>query len=442
MANSGKTTSSRTSKPSKEELNPRTTELDIFGAPGALAVSIIAPTVSYLLYYGCSEEAGCAPRFNAGSIVSFLVEGRWKTLWDPEATIAYLLWYAFCVACWFVIPGEWVKGTLLRDGTRKEYKMNGFGTFVVAISLAIGSIVKYGPGPMTYIYHKWVELMTAALVVSFVQAVIVYGMSFMPGKLLALGGNSGNVIYDWFIGRELNPSIGSFDIMSFNELRPGMILWALIDVSMICEQAVRRGGFSKVTDSMWLGSAFQIWYIADALYNEPALLTTIDIISDGFGFMLSFGDLVWVPFNYALQTRYLVFNQVELGVSGVLLVLGVNFLGYWIFRSSNGEKNDFRNGKNPKGLKYIETATGSKLLISGWWGLSRHPNYVGDIIMAFAWSLVTGFSTPITYFYPIFFTFFLMHRQARDEAKCQAKYGKDWDRYKTIVPYKILPYVY
>ena len=65
--------------------------------------------------------------------------------------------------------------------------------------------------------------------------------------------------------------------------------------------------------------------------------------------MLSFGDLVWVPFNYALQTRYLVFNQVELGVSGVLLVLGVNFLGYWIFRSSNGEKNDFRNGKNPKG---------------------------------------------------------------------------------------------
>ena len=50
----------------------------------------------------------------------------------------------------------------------------------------------------------------------------------------------------FFIGRELNPSIGSFDIKSFNELRPGLILWMLIDISMVCEQAVRRGGFDKV----------------------------------------------------------------------------------------------------------------------------------------------------------------------------------------------------
>ena len=27
-------------------------------------------------------------------------------------------------------------------------------------------------------------------------------------------------------------------------------------------------------------------------------------------------------------------------------------------------------------LKYMTTAKGSKLLISGWWGASRHPNYL------------------------------------------------------------------
>ena len=32
----------------------------------------------------------------------------------------------------------------------------------------------------------------------------------------------------------------------------------------------------------------------------------MDIIHDGFGFMLVFGDLVWVPFTYCLQARYLV----------------------------------------------------------------------------------------------------------------------------------------
>jgi len=36
----------------------------------------------------------------------------------------------------------------------------------------------------------------------------------------------------FFIGRELNPSIGSLDIKYFNELRPGLILWVLIDISM------------------------------------------------------------------------------------------------------------------------------------------------------------------------------------------------------------------
>ena len=72
----------------------------------------------------------------------------------------------------------------------------------------------------------------------------------------------------WFIGRELNPSIGSFDIKSFNELRPGLILWVLVNISMLCEQATRRGGFDKVTDSMWLVLAFQTWYVADGLYNE------------------------------------------------------------------------------------------------------------------------------------------------------------------------------
>ena len=46
--------------------------------------------------------------------------------------------------------------------------------------------------------------------------------------------------------------------------------------------------------------------MADALWAEKAILTTMDITTDGFGFMLAFGDLAWVPFTYSLQARYLV----------------------------------------------------------------------------------------------------------------------------------------
>ncbi|KAG8707710.1 erg24, C-14 sterol reductase [Ceratobasidium sp. 423] len=260
-------------------------------------------------------------------------------------------------------------------------------------------------------------------------------------RLLALGGNTGNVIYDWFIGRELNPSIGSFDIKSFVEIRPGLILWFMINLSSACKQLTHRGTWYP-TDSMMLVVLFQGVYIVDALYNERAILTTMDITTDGFGFMLSFGSLAWVPLTYSLQARYLAFNHVELGSFWTSVIFVIHALGYWIFRGSNNEKNDFRNGRNPKNLTSFKTERGTRLLTSGWWGMCQHPNYLGDWIMALSYSLPTGFDTPITYFYCSYFLILLVHRQMRDEEACRKKYGKDWETYTKIVPWKIVPYVY
>lgn len=163
------------------------------------------------------------------------------------------------------------------------------------MGIASGYIIRYGPESFTFLYDKWLGFMTASLIMSIVQAVAVYLGSFREGALLALGGNSGNPIYDvcllsffspflyalrsalfqFFIGRELNPSIGSFDIKSFNELRPGLILWVLTDISMLCAQAVRRGGWENVTWSMWLVLAFQSFYVTDALYNEVSVTFSV-----------------------------------------------------------------------------------------------------------------------------------------------------------------------
>ncbi|KZT11974.1 ERG4/ERG24 ergosterol biosynthesis protein, partial [Laetiporus sulphureus 93-53] len=425
-----------------KELNPRTRSYEFLGPPGALFVTLSVPATTYAIYYGCSEETGgCPPPIALPAIIDALSDPAWwKGLWDTEAMSMYLGWYAFCVAAWFILPGDWVEGVQMRNGQKKQYKVNAFTTFLLALGLTFGYIWQYGIESFTFIYDKWIGLVTASVLVAVVQAVLCYAASFRPGALLALGGNSGNPIYDFFIGRELNPSIGNFDVKSFNELRPGLILWVLIDISMACEQAVRRGGVP--TDSMALVFLFHFWYVADSLYYEPAILTTMDITTDGFGFMLAIGDLTWVPFVYSLQARYLVFKQIELGPVWTAAIVAVNVLGYWIFRGANGEKNDFRNGKNPKNLKYITTARGSALIISGWWGLSRHPNYLGDLIMALAWSLPTGFETPITYFYVMYFAVLLIHRQMRDDENCEKKYGEDWHTYTKLVPYRIVPYIY
>ncbi|KAF8958356.1 ergosterol biosynthesis ERG4/ERG24 [Flammula alnicola] len=430
------------------DLNPRSTHYEFLGPPGAFAISFGVPFITYALYFGCSETAGgCPPKISLDALservlVSVTDPAWWKGLWDREASLIYLAWYAFCVAAWAILPGDRVAGTTLRTGEKKQYKINAFSTLLLALGVTSGVILRNGPEAFTFIYNKWVGLVSASVVMAVVQATYCYISSFGKGKLLALGGNTGNHIYDWYIGRELNPSIGSLDLKSFNELRPGLILWVLINISMVCEQAVRLGGFGAVTDSMWLVLAFQSWYVADGLYNEPALFTTMDITSDGFGFMLAVGDLTFVPFVYTLQARYLAFHPVVLGPLRTAGVLFVNFLGYYIFRTANGEKNDFRNGLNPKNLQFMTTAKGSKLLTSGWWGRSRHPNYFGDLIMGLAWSLPTGFETPITYFYVVYFAVLLIHRQRRDDEACAKKYGEDWAKYTKLVPYRIIPYVY
>lgn len=45
----------------------------------------------------------------------------------------------------------------------------------------------------------------------------------------------------------------------------------------------------------------------------------------------------------------------------------------------------------------------------------------GDILMATAYSMATGFNTPITYFYPAYFAVLLIHRQMRDDENCEKK---------------------
>lgn len=342
-------------------------------------------------------------------------------------------------------------------------------------------------GLWTFIWDHYVQLITANVAIASFLACFVYYRSFTvktgnsEQRELAAGGQSGNMIYDWFIGRELNPRVtlpifGMIDIKAFCELRPGMLGWVLLDLAYIVHQYKTHG---YISDSIVLITLFQSAYIFDALWMEPAILTTMDITTDGFGVMLSFGDLIWLPFTYSLQARYLAMYPVNLGPWGVAGVLVPLSLGYYIFRGANNEKNRFRTDPNDPRvahLEYINTKVGSKLLVSGWWGRARHINYLGDWMLSWSYCLPTGIAgfqviqnmspanggmmggSPVkteivqgeargwgmvfTYFYMVYFAVLLIHRERRDEEKCKRKYGTDWDVYTEKVTSRILPGIY
>ena len=55
----------------------------------------------------------------------------------------------------------------------------------------------------------------------------------------------------------------------------------------------------------------------------------MDIIEEGFGFMLAFGDISWVPVLYSLQARYLVDNPMKLHwitTAAIVVLFGMSAL--------------------------------------------------------------------------------------------------------------------
>jgi len=158
--------------------------------------------------------------------------------------------------------------------------------------------------------------------------------------------------------------------------------------------------------------------------------------------MLVWGDLVWIPFGFAIQPWYLLANQIDLNILEICLFIILFAFGFWIFQQSNYQKYIFKNfpkqkiwGKEP------ETIDG-RLLVSGFWGYLRKPNYIGDWIVAIGLSLPCLFNSIVPYIYPLYLISLDLHRERRDYHRCAIKYGATWKKYCERVKWVVVPYIY
>lgn len=418
-----------------------------FGGPvGAFMTMLLLPGVIFFLYCSCNKDF-IVPGADLGSLAGAPLPDT-GSLISVKAVGVLVTWFGFQVVLERLLPGDLVSGVDLGpaggskwEGKTLQYRMNGHLAFWVSILALMPLAVR---GDLVYLYDAFSELAGASIFLSTLLAAFLYWKSFQDGALLAKGGNSGNAVYDFFIGRELNPRLGTFDLKQFCELRPGLIGWVALNLGMAAKQYHATGAVSA---PMLFVNFFQGLYVWDALYQERAILTTMDITTDGFGYMLAFGDLAWVPFTYGVQARYLVDRDAGVPDWALVATACLCACGYAVFRGANGQKDAFRRDPAAPAVAHLKvlnvtnqvTGKPSKLLISGWWGMARKINYTGDWLMALSWSAFTGLGCVITYFYPIYFAVLLVHRAWRDDCFCAEKYGADWNKYKSIVRAVFIP---
>ena len=150
-------------------------------------------------------------------VLSILVDYGWhqpRQLWDLLVLElkdlraihfgAFLGWMGLQTLLYLLVPGSIVKGTLLRNGDRLDYKINAFSCLVlvhIGLVVAVANQIVY---PLAWIADNFFQLAVVSCIYSSVQAILLYAFSFRkPEPLLSLSGDSGYFFYDFWMGREL-----------------------------------------------------------------------------------------------------------------------------------------------------------------------------------------------------------------------------------------------
>ncbi|CAL2278775.1 unnamed protein product [Prunus armeniaca] len=355
-----------------------------------------------------------------------------------NSVVILALFFAYLAIAGSILPGKVVPGATLPDGSRLHYRCNGLLSLLLMIGL-LGFGAKMDFVSLTAISDRGFELLSTTFLFSVLVTLVLYaagckssnrGSSLKPHV-------TGNLLHDWWFGIQLNPQFMGIDLKFFF-VRAGMMGWLFINLSVLV-RSIQDGTLSQ---SMILFQLFCVLYILDYFFNEEYMTSTWDIIAVRLGFMLVFGDLVWIPFTFSIQGWWLLSNKVELGTAAVVANCLTFLIGYMVFRGANKQKHVFK--KNPKAPIWGRPARviGGKLLASGYWGIARHCNYLGDLLLALSFSLPCGISSLVPYFYPIYLLILLIWRERRDEARCAEKYKEIWAEYRRLVPWRILPYAY
>ena len=337
-----------------------------------------------------------------------------------------------------VLPARRVAGYVRdeRSGNVLRYRLNGPRVFLFTAGLWFAAGTS-GVLPWDWLWqHRWPGAAGALILGLVVSAAVV----------LTAPGSGGNLLRDLYLGRRANPQPfgGRADAKMFLYLA-GAVLLELNLLSFAAHHFLTHPG--DPSPGVVLHLALFTWFVCDYLVFERVHLYTYDLFAERLGFKLVWGCLAWYPYFYAVGL-WSVADLPDPEAPAWLLVLAAAlfFAGWTLSRGSNLQKFRFKRDPERAFLGIRPRALGDgerRLLVSGFWGLSRHVNYLGEILMAVGLTLALGRpGMLVPWLYPLYYLALLLPRERDDDRRCAAKYGPLWERYREQVPWRIVPGIY
>lgn len=350
--------------------------------------------------------------------------------------------YAFIFACHLALPARIVDGYVRDPGTgrARRYRLNGLLVLTVTLAAYLALTLLEAIRPDWLYQQRWPALAGACTLGLIYTAILV-----LPAPS---GGRPW--LIEVFLGRVENLSYPRHVDVKMLLYLAGAVMLALNTLSFTWHHFDRYG--ADANPGVFLHALMLGFFVVDYLFFERVHLYTYDIFAERLGFKLAWGCLVFYPFFYPIGLWATVDRPepelIRVVGSFWLWAAATVFFAGWVFaRGANMQKYWFK--RDPERLflgrwpsKAI-TDGEHRLLCSGFWGLSRHVNYFGEILMALGLAAALGyFTTPWPWLYPLYYMLLLIPRERDDARRCADKYGPLWEVYRQRVRYRIVPGVY
>jgi protein-S-isoprenylcysteine O-methyltransferase Ste14 len=347
--------------------------------------------------------------------------------------------YALVLVLALLVPGRWVDG-YVRDaaGRPLRYRLNGLPVLLVVVAAYVASARAGWIAWDVFYVHRWDAAIAACAIGLVFTFAIVLGAPRVPGK---------SWLADLYLGRRENPRWGGgrLDAKMFLYL-VGAVMLELNVLSFSAHHVLTHPG--AVSPGVLLHAAMFSFFVVEYLTFERVHLYTYDLFAERVGFKLGWGCLVFYPYFYVVGL-WSTAALPDPRTPTPLLVgsAAIFFTGWALSRGANLQKFLFKTRPQARLFGLIAPATvegdGRQLLCSGFWGLARHINYLGEILMATGLALALGYPGHLgPWLYPVYYLVLLLPRERDDDRRCAAKYGALWRAYCERVPYRVVPKIY